>query len=113
MNKTDLYKRIGKFYINWDIILEHPYEVMKVFEKMIVIRAESVYGHRMEYIAFCDLFDIVPENKKPILYEIEFLFYRDFKDLFGDGHLSPLKPKKAQYQDQDETPKKINFKEFL
>lgn len=49
--------RRGKFLINMDLIDKYPEIVRKIMSKVIVIRAECLYGETIEYVAISTEFD--------------------------------------------------------
>ena len=62
--------RIGRFRITEAIIDANPKAVRKLMGKVIVVRAEFMYGHNFEYIAISPEFDKIEEGLEVPKYDI-------------------------------------------
>jgi len=66
-------KKMGKFVISGALIENNPDDVMRLMGRMIVVRAEFIYGPNVvEYTAISDYFEEVEEGL--VLPEYQFAF---------------------------------------
>lgn len=58
-------RRLGKFRISFDWLDQDWHKALPLFSGLVVIRAEARYDFDgVEYIAFCDQFEEVPEYQE-------------------------------------------------
>jgi len=75
-NRREHEKRIGKFYINEEIIRDSPEAIVQLFHmiKFVPIRVESLYHRRsIEYLGYSDKFEKVTPGCIPYDYEINMI----------------------------------------
>lgn len=73
--------RIGAFFVEDDVIRNHPDVAQAVMARVLVIEAQFSYVHRaIRYTGFSPDFERVPEGMSPRVYEL----HRDMRD-YGDG----------------------------
>lgn len=64
--------RLGKFYIDKDLIENNFEEVQKIMSKVVVVRAEMLYqSNSIEYMAISKDFDEVSEGKEIPTYKVK------------------------------------------
>lgn len=64
-------RRVGRFYIDQDVVLKNPEFVQKVMSKVIVVRCESIWHiNSFEYIAISNRFEEIDEAVIPPFYEV-------------------------------------------
>lgn len=63
MEHPDFKGRAGTFCIDGELIDDHPAEVMLLLGRCVVVRAEALWHRRqIEYTAYCQDFDVVPDG---------------------------------------------------
>ena len=77
---AELMKRRGRIRIPTEYVNEHPYLVMDILSKCIVVRCEHIYTENMlDYWAYSWLFDEVPQGEMIPGYEIHVRWYKNRK----------------------------------
>lgn len=66
-------RRLGRFKIRQRMIDANPDACVALMSGFLIVRAESLmYCDSIEYVAFADQFDPVPEHEEVPFYEAEF-----------------------------------------
>ena len=69
---TDGQKRLGRFRLDDWLINNRFAEVRQLMSKLIVVRAEHLYaGLGVEYLAFCDDFEVVRPDAQEPYYQVD------------------------------------------
>ncbi len=59
-------RRIGKFHLSFPIFDRDWHQALPILNGVVVVRATSLYDrYSIEYVAFSDHFDEVPEGVEP------------------------------------------------
>jgi hypothetical protein len=67
---SDITRRIGRFSLRGDLVLDHPERAIQALSGMIILRAEHMWAtDRFEYTALSAAFDVVPDGCQPFDYE--------------------------------------------